>query len=337
MRALAQRSAEAAREIKGLLSASSTEVDHGVKLVGETGQSLERIVGKIIEINSVVADMATSAQEQATALQQVNTAVNEMDHVTQQNAAMAEQANAASRSLSQESDRLAEQIGQFQVGGTLAPERLRSELKSRPARLRKANGQADLKRCERLSLLFARAPSSGPRECRDQQRQRPQMTKRMIGASSRRETLPTFEAHFKKDLHMATSDAPINTRAIELITFRIGAQEFCIDVTSIREIRSWTTVTPIPHAPPFVLGVVNLRGIVLPIIDLSARLGFAPADPTPRHAIMVAELHHQVVGLLVDGVSDIITVKSSDFQAPPDVASDIAKSFISGITSLSSG
>ena len=129
VRALAQRSAEAAREIKGLLSASSTEVDHGVKLVGETGQSLERIVGKIIEINSVVADMATSAQEQATALQQVNTAVNEMDHVTQQNAAMAEQANAASRSLSQESDRLAEQIGQFQVGGTLAPERLRSELK----------------------------------------------------------------------------------------------------------------------------------------------------------------------------------------------------------------
>jgi len=133
---------------------------------------------------------------------------------------------------------------------------------------------------------------------------------------------------------MVTSDAPLNGRAIELITFRIGAQEFCIDVTSIREIRSWTTVTPIPHAPAFVLGVVNLRGIVLPIIDLSARLGFAPAEPTPRHAIMVAELHHQIVGLLVDGVSDIITVKSSDFQSPPDVASDIAKSFISGITSL---
>ena len=88
VRALAQRSADAAKEIKGLISNSSNDVGLGVKLVADTGEALVRIAGKVSDINSVVADIANSAQEQATSLQQVNTAVNQMDQVTQQNAAM---------------------------------------------------------------------------------------------------------------------------------------------------------------------------------------------------------------------------------------------------------
>jgi methyl-accepting chemotaxis protein len=115
VRALAQRSADAAKEIKGLIAASSGEVGNGVKLVAETGESLARIVAKVSEINSVVGEIAASAQEQATGLQQVNIAVNQMDQTTQQNAAMAEEATAASRSLSQETGQLSGLVGQFQI------------------------------------------------------------------------------------------------------------------------------------------------------------------------------------------------------------------------------
>jgi methyl-accepting chemotaxis protein len=116
VRALAQRSAEAAKEIKSLISTSTQQVGEGVQLVAETGQSLERIVTRVAEINTVVSDIAAGAQEQATGLQQVNTAVNEMDKVTQQNAAMAEEATAAGRSLAQEAEQLSGLVGQFRLG-----------------------------------------------------------------------------------------------------------------------------------------------------------------------------------------------------------------------------
>ncbi len=116
VRALAQRSADAAKEIKGLISTSTTQVDFGVKLVAETGKSLERIMAQVTEINNVVADIASGAKEQATALEGVNAAINQMDQVTQQNAAMVEQSTAASQALSQETEQLAGLIGEFQVG-----------------------------------------------------------------------------------------------------------------------------------------------------------------------------------------------------------------------------
>ncbi len=116
VRALAQRSAEAAKEIKGLISASTAQVDHGVKLVAETGKALERIMAQVNDINVVVSEIATGAREQATGLAEVNTAINQMDQVTQQNAAMVEQSTAASHSLSQETEQLSSLIGQFQVG-----------------------------------------------------------------------------------------------------------------------------------------------------------------------------------------------------------------------------
>ena len=128
VRALAQRSAEAAKEIKGLISASTTQVDHGVKLVAETGKSLERIMAQVAEINDVVGDIAAGAKEQATGLDEVNTAINQMDQVTQQNAAMVEESTAASHSLSQETAQLSELVGQFQVGRANGDDTMRREL-----------------------------------------------------------------------------------------------------------------------------------------------------------------------------------------------------------------
>ncbi|MDO8321650.1 MAG: methyl-accepting chemotaxis protein [Phenylobacterium sp.] len=115
VRALAQRSAEAAREIKGLISASSQQVGSGVHLVGQTGEALQRIVGRVSEIDTLVGEIAASAQEQSIGLAQVNTAVNEMDRVTQQNAAMVEQSTAASHGLANEAQTLAQSAAKFRV------------------------------------------------------------------------------------------------------------------------------------------------------------------------------------------------------------------------------
>ncbi|OYX79837.1 MAG: chemotaxis protein [Brevundimonas sp. 32-68-21] len=116
VRALAQRSAEAAKEIKTLISTSTHQVGSGVKLVGQTGEALQRIVDRVAEIDGLVSEIAASAQEQAIGLAEVNTAVNQMDQVTQQNAAMVEQSTAASHSLSQEAQSLQASVAQFKVG-----------------------------------------------------------------------------------------------------------------------------------------------------------------------------------------------------------------------------
>ncbi|KAK0332541.1 hypothetical protein LTR94_024449, partial [Friedmanniomyces endolithicus] len=116
VRALAQRSAQAAKEIKALISASTGQVGTGVKLVAETGQALQRIVARVAEIDALVSEIAASAQEQAVGLAQVNTAVNQMDQVTQQNAAMVEQSTAASHSLAQEAEALQASVARFKTG-----------------------------------------------------------------------------------------------------------------------------------------------------------------------------------------------------------------------------
>ncbi|RTL66635.1 MAG: PAS domain S-box protein [Hyphomicrobiales bacterium] len=120
VRALAQRSADAAKEIKGLISTSSAQVAEGVQLVAETGKALERILEQVNDINKVVVDIAAGAQEQATGLSQVNTAINQMDQATQQNAAMVEQSTAAGHSLAHEAAQLATLVSQFQVGHAAA-------------------------------------------------------------------------------------------------------------------------------------------------------------------------------------------------------------------------
>jgi methyl-accepting chemotaxis protein len=115
VRALAQRSADAAKEIKGLINASSTQVGQGVTLVGKTGQALQKIVAQVAQIDGLVGEIAASAQEQSTGLGEVNTAVNQMDQVTQQNAAMVEQSTAATHSLVQEAERLSRKVADFRL------------------------------------------------------------------------------------------------------------------------------------------------------------------------------------------------------------------------------
>ena len=118
VRGLAQRSAEAAKEIKGLIQTSSSQVDDGVKLIDETGKVAERIVRQVVEIDMLVAEMASSTKEQSTGLSEINTAVSQMDQATQQNAAMVEQTTAAVHSLRAEAAELVRSIAGFSISAS---------------------------------------------------------------------------------------------------------------------------------------------------------------------------------------------------------------------------
>jgi len=117
----------------------------------------------------------------------------------------------------------------------------------------------------------------------------------------------------------------------ELITFTVGEQFFSVDIMAVREIRGWSPPTPLPQSPPFVTGVINLRGQILPIVDMAARLGLAPAQPTARHVIIVVSIDGRLVGVLVDAVCDIITLAPDALQPAPDLTGEAAASFVTGL------
>jgi purine-binding chemotaxis protein CheW len=117
----------------------------------------------------------------------------------------------------------------------------------------------------------------------------------------------------------------------KVIVFRVGSQEFAVDAIAVREIRGWTPPKPLPRSPIFVCGVVNLRGTVLPVVDLAALLGLSVATPTPRHVIIVVYVGARLIGLLADAVSDILSIADPQIQPTPDVACETVRTFISGL------
>ena len=122
--------------------------------------------------------------------------------------------------------------------------------------------------------------------------------------------------------------------AIELVAFRVDKQEYCVNIMSVREIRGWTRETMLPLAPGYVRGVINLRGSVVPIVDLSGRLGLDPVEPSARHVIIITQITDQLVGLVVDAVSDILTITSENIQPTPDVSSDSVREFVQGVLAM---
>jgi purine-binding chemotaxis protein CheW len=125
-----------------------------------------------------------------------------------------------------------------------------------------------------------------------------------------------------------------SAREAEFVAFRAGGLEFCINIMSVREIRGWTPATAIPRAPAYIRGVINLRGVVLPIVDLGSRLGLPGTEPTARHVIIVAQVGERAAGLLVDSVSDILSVEEQSIQPTPDVASNMARTFVRGVIAM---
>lgn len=104
----------------------------------------------------------------------------------------------------------------------------------------------------------------------------------------------------------------------QLITFQIGEQCLGVDIMAVREIRAWAPATPLPNAAPCLKGVVNLRGVVLPLFDLRERLGWGVTDASGRHVIIVVQTGAQQIGLIVDAVNDIVTLDSAEVQPVPE-------------------
>ena len=134
---------------------------------------------------------------------------------------------------------------------------------------------------------------------------------------------------------MSATPAPSSSTAErELVAFRMGEQEYCVDIQSVLEIRGWAPATPLPQSPSYVRGVINLRGTVLPIIDLGARLGLPVTPPSARHVIIVARIGLKTVGLLVEAVSDILTVGEDLIQPTPDISCETVRAFVKGIIAI---
>ena len=123
----------------------------------------------------------------------------------------------------------------------------------------------------------------------------------------------------------------------ELVTVAVGAQQFAIDIMSVREIRGWTQSTPLPNAPSHFLGMINLRGLILPVIDLSARLGLGSSSLGRSSVVVVVQVDARQVGLLVDGVCDILIVRDGMIQPTPDVGAGSAANLIQGVMTTDQG
>lgn len=130
---------------------------------------------------------------------------------------------------------------------------------------------------------------------------------------------------------MQTRSLAQGERSMELLSVRIGAQEFAMDIRSIREIRGWIASTHLAHAPSFIKGMINLRGTVLVVIDLAERLGLPPAEPNAASVVVVVEDGARVAGLLVDAVCDIITVTDDMRQKTPETGDTTPGTYIEGL------
>ena len=119
--------------------------------------------------------------------------------------------------------------------------------------------------------------------------------------------------------------------AQQFVAFTVGDQSYCVDIMSVREIRAWTGTTTLPNTAQYVRGVVNLRGVIVPIIDLRTRFGQGMTDPTKAHVVVIVAIEGKLNGLLVDGVSDILTIREADIMPIPEAGGEQENPYLDGL------
>ncbi|UXY13951.1 chemotaxis protein CheW [Chitiniphilus purpureus] len=120
----------------------------------------------------------------------------------------------------------------------------------------------------------------------------------------------------------------------EYLTFTLGAEEYGIDILKVQEIRSYEGATAIANAPPFMKGVINLRGVIVPLLDLRLRFGIGEPTYDPFTIVVVLNLGVRVVGIVVDGVSDVVTLGPQQIQPLPELSTAIDVAYVRGLASL---
>jgi purine-binding chemotaxis protein CheW len=127
----------------------------------------------------------------------------------------------------------------------------------------------------------------------------------------------------------------MSDEALQLVTFRLGNEEFGIDIRKVQEINRMIDITRIPNAPPYVEGVVNLRGKIIPIVSLRTKLGLGEADRDKATRIMVVEIEGSILGFIVDSVSEVLRIQDPTIEAPPSVTGSNDSAYIEGVINLS--
>ena len=122
-----------------------------------------------------------------------------------------------------------------------------------------------------------------------------------------------------------------NADAAQYVTFVVGDRRYGIDIVAVGEIRQWTTTTSLPHQPDWTRGVLNLRGAIVPVHDLRARFGGGLTEPTPNHVVVIATIRGQSVGVLVDAVSDIVSVDRSEIREVPQSGEGAEERSLAGL------
>ena len=120
----------------------------------------------------------------------------------------------------------------------------------------------------------------------------------------------------------------------QVISFAIGDEQYGVDIMAVREIKGWSEITPLPRQPDYVRGVLNLRGVIVPIIDLRCRFGQGATEATPLHIAIIVQIATKPVGLLADRVLDIVSFEPSQVQPVPRIASDSRVNFLAGLITI---
>jgi purine-binding chemotaxis protein CheW len=141
-----------------------------------------------------------------------------------------------------------------------------------------------------------------------------------------------------------TTDAPTNWGATDatngtadltqFISFAIGDDQYGVDVMAVREIKGWTAIGHLPRQPEYVRGVLDLRGVMVPIIDLRCRFGEGLTEATSTHVVIIVQIESKLIGLLADRVLDIVSFEPSQVQPVPKVAKSSRADFLSGLVTI---
>ncbi len=121
---------------------------------------------------------------------------------------------------------------------------------------------------------------------------------------------------------------------VEFISFSIGEEQYGVDIMAVREIKGWTEITHLPKQPDYVRGVLNLRGVMVPIIDLRCRFGQGKTEATPLHIVIVVQVEARLIGLLADRVLDILSFDAGQVQPVPQIARSSRIDFLSGLVTI---
>ncbi len=136
--------------------------------------------------------------------------------------------------------------------------------------------------------------------------------------------------------HAGPADAAAGVAAqrSDFISFAIGDEQYGVDIMAVREIKGWSSVTHLPNQPEYVRGVLNLRGVMVPIVDLRCRFGQGNTETTPLHVVIIVQIDGRQVGLLADRVLDIVSFEPSQVQPVPRIANGLRASFLAGLITI---